>query len=94
MNHQLEQTLGNETWLRENEAALRRLFPDTWTHVHNLNILRIGFKLKLLGVDWRSVEEMKTILKYLQKIGAVQVQNIYQIRANPRNIFENNSLFA
>jgi hypothetical protein len=85
----LQHTLGNETWLRQNEAKLRALLPETWTHIENLNGLKLGFGLKLIGVDWRSPEEFGKVMLFLEKVGIIQRQNGYQVRANHRSIIEN-----
>ena len=53
----LIETLGNEAWLKENETKVKNLLPKTYTHINNLNGLKLGFNLKLLGVDWRSESE-------------------------------------
>lgn len=49
----LQSTIGNKEWLKINEAALKAMLPKTWTHMHNLDPVMIGYKLKLIGVDWR-----------------------------------------
>jgi hypothetical protein len=65
----LKETLGNEKWLRKNEDSLKKLLLETWTHMHNLNGLKIGFGLKLIGVDWRSDDELSKIMLWLEKVG-------------------------
>lgn len=76
----MKDTLGNEQWLRDNEVKIRELLPPTWTHMENLNCLKIGFGLKLLGIDWRSKEEFGRVMVFLEKIGMLQRRNVYQIR--------------
>lgn len=83
----MRDTLGNKHWLALNEPKLRDLLPETWTHMDNLNGLQIGYRLKLLGVDWRSEHEFALVMLFLEKVGIMQRQNDYQVRANPRNIF-------
>ena len=53
------QCLKDKTWLRDNEQKLRELLPPIWTHVANVQMLQVGFSLKLIGVDWRSTSEVK-----------------------------------
>ncbi len=65
----LSNTLGNKTWLLENEAALKNLLPVTWTHISNINGLKIGFGLKLLGVDWRSESDFGEVMVNLERVG-------------------------
>lgn len=87
----LKSTIGNEQWMRENESALKKLLPDTWTHMDNLSgqpILKTAFGFKLLGIDWRSAQEFEKVMVYLEKLGILQRQNGYQVRANPGSIFQ------
>lgn len=83
----LIETLGNEKWLRENEAKLKEMLPTTWTHMENLNGLQLGFRLKLLGVEWHSEQDFGRIMLFIEKVGMMQRQNGYQVRANPSSIF-------
>lgn len=83
----LIETLGNETWLKANEAKIKEMLPETWTHIGNLNGLKLGFHLKLIGVDWRSPDEFGRVMLFLEKAGMMQRQNGYQVRANPSSIF-------
>ena len=68
-------TLGNEQWIREHEVEIRKLLPDTWTHINNIHGLKLGFGLKLLGVDWRSDDEFGKVMVFLERIGILQRQN-------------------
>lgn len=83
----LQDTLGNEKWLQENEQAIKEMLPKTWTHMENLNVFQISFKLKLLGVDWRSEQDFGKIMVYLEKIG-IMLRDGFTIRANSRSIFK------
>jgi hypothetical protein len=87
MPGRFKDTLGNVNWLRVNEAALRALLPETWTHMDNLDGLKIGFGLKLLGIDWQSEDEFGKVMIFLEKVGILQRQNGYQVRANHLSIF-------
>ena len=82
----LKDTLGNEVWIKANEQAIRDMLPKTWTHVNNLNGLQLGFKLKLLGVDWRSEQEFGKVMVFLEKVG-MMFRNGYMVRRNPNSIF-------
>lgn len=84
----LKETIGNEAWVRENETKLKDLLPETWTHMHNLNGLKIGFGLKLIGVDWRSQDEFGKVMVWMEKIGIMIRQNTYQIQASNQSIFK------
>ncbi len=84
----LKDTLGDINWVREHEAEIKEIFPSTWTHMLNLNVLKIGFGLKLIGIDWRSDQEFTNIMVYLEKIGIILRQNTYQIQVSTRSIFK------
>lgn len=86
----LRLTLGNESWIRDNEDAIKRLLPDVWTHAENLagtGILRIAYGFKVLGIDWRTPDDFGKVMVYLEHLGILLRQNGYQVRANPRSIF-------
>lgn len=78
----LVSTLGNEDWMEANADALQRLLPATWTHMANLSLLRIGFELKVLGVDWRTEAELTNIMVFFERSGLMQREN-FLVRANP-----------
>lgn len=82
----LIKTLGNQEWLATNEAALKALLPETWTLVTNLNGPKLGWGLKLLGVDWRSEQEFGRVMVFLEKVQLMQRRD-YQVRANPGRVF-------
>lgn len=88
MSNDLRNTIGNEAWMRANEGAIKKLLPDVWTHMDNLNGLQLGCGLKLLGIPWYSIDEFGRIMLYLEKIGILQRQNGFQVRANPGSIFK------
>lgn len=90
MNHALQNTLGNDQWLRENESAIKKLFPAEWSHASRIDQLKLRWNLKLLGVDYRSEDEFIKILTFFAKIGFVQHDQDFleMIRANPDSVFE------
>lgn len=81
-----QNTLGNEQWLRDNESKVKAMLPETWTHISNLSALGIGYKLKVLGVDWRSEAEFGLIMVFLDKIG-LMLRDGMTIKRNPHSIF-------
>lgn len=83
----LMETLGNEAWLKANERAVKDMLPETWTHVGNLNGLQIGFRLKLLGIDWRSQDEFGRCMVYLERIGFM-LRDGMNVKRNPRSVFD------
>ena len=68
--------LADKDWLLKNESSLKDLFPEIWTHSANVNFLQLRFKLKLLGIDYRTEEDVSKILTFLTKIGIVEIRNM------------------
>lgn len=83
----LQDTLGNDEWLRANENALKDMLPETWTHINNLNGLQLGFNMKLLGIDWRSEEEFGLIMVFLELINFMLRDGV-TVKRNPHSIFK------
>lgn len=83
----LQDTLGNEPWIREKEDAIKAILPQTWTHMNNINILQLMYQLKLIGVDWRSQDRFVDVMVFLEKIG-ILIRDGMAVRANPHSIFQ------
>lgn len=77
----IKATLANKEWWTKNTAAVKDMLPSTWTHMENVNGLQLGFKMKLLGIDWRSEQEFAKVMIFFEKVGIMERQNMYQIRA-------------
>lgn len=61
-------TLRNTAWLEANRPALVGIFPETWTHAANVDFqVALGFRLKLLGLDFRSTPDLAECLAELEK---------------------------
>lgn len=82
----MKDNLGNEEWLRANEPRLKALFPETWTHMSNLSVLQIGYGLKLLGVDWRSQDELANVMTFLT-LARFCLLEVPLIKRNPHPLF-------
>jgi hypothetical protein len=83
----LLETLGNEAWLRANEQKVKDMLPETWTHVSNLNGMQLGYRMKLLGIDWRSEEQLAKVMVFLTKTGFL-LMNGQTVRRNPNSVFK------
>ena len=68
--------LRDTKWLKSNEKRLKDIFPKVWTHNANMNMLGVGYRLKLIGIDWRSQDQLASVLTFLTRIGIVEVQNM------------------
>jgi len=81
-----EQTLGSKDWLNQNETALREMFPETWTHVENMKLLPIMYRLKTLGVDWREENEIPEILTFFRNAGVYAMNASKQVMRNHKHL--------
>lgn len=77
----LQATLGNAEWMAANAEKIKAMLPETWTDVCNLNGLQLGFKMKLLGIDWRSVEEFAKTMTYFERVGLMKRDGLLVRRA-------------
>ena len=62
----LMKTIGDPKWLDENRGALLMLFPETFTHPGNINFLAMRYRLKLIGVDYKTDTEFAQCLVQLE----------------------------
>lgn len=79
-------TLGSETWLRDNEATVKALFPKEFTEISKLNGIFIGQQLRLLTIDWKTEKEFENIMVFFEKLGFL-VREGSQIKASERQVF-------
>ncbi|WP_426369295.1 hypothetical protein [Pseudocolwellia sp. HL-MZ7] len=82
----IQDTLGNESWLRSNENNVKALFPVKFTMIHHLNSIKLGSDLKNLGVDWHSEKEFEMIMVFLEKLGFI-IRDGKAVMRNPESIF-------
>ena len=68
------------TDVAKHRAALLQTFPETWTHVKNLNMLQIGFRLKVLGIDWRSNADLGAARVILTREGILEMDGVLMQR--------------
>lgn len=82
-------TFGNVEWMKKNEDKIKAELPETWTHIKNKEFspLALGFTLKVLGVDWRSEDDLVKIMLLLEQLRIVQREGS-TIRRSPDSIFE------
>lgn len=73
----LRDTLGNEQWIRDNASKIKEALPETWTDVRNINsMLQLGYRLKLIGIDWRSEDEFGRCMVFFERIGLMKRNGI------------------
>jgi hypothetical protein len=81
------ESINDPSWLLQNEERIRKVFPMAWTYFPNLTV-SLGYKLKLLGLDWRELSEFAQIMAKFASLGIIFQHNGY-IRINPKTIKEN-----
>jgi len=77
-----------DEWLLPYGEKIRLLFPETWTHQSNLNVVQLMFQFKLIGIDWRTQEQLAIILAASERLGFIlrNPENKFQIkRGAPRS---------
>ena len=87
MNPFLVFTLGNRVWLRANETEIKSILPQEWTDFRNVDHHLLGFKLKAIDIPWRNTKELGLIMYFFQRSGLMEVRNTYEVRANPKPVF-------
>jgi hypothetical protein len=85
----LKTTIFDLTWYTKNEDVIRDMFPEEWTHVSDLNLLKIGYLLKLRGVDWTSKEELAEVLAFLTTIKLIYAYEEIWFKANKNSCVDN-----
>ena len=83
----LKNTLANLDWLKANEDNLKSVLPNTWTHMREVNMFEIAYRLKLLGVDFGTPEDLVKVLQFIEQIGFM-VRKGYLVKANPNRVLK------
>lgn len=87
MSDLLRQTIGNEAWWSVHEDEVKALLPSKFVEMRDQTMaMRLGFGLKVLGVDWRTPDEFGGVMVMLEKLGVLQRLGT-QVRANPDRVF-------
>lgn len=89
-----DDTFDNVEWLQANEDKLRALIPEVPTEVDMGFFTRLGFQLKLMGVDWREIDEIPYVLARLHLFtfmlvaieGTMENPKKGMVRRNPEKI--------
>lgn len=65
----VQETIGCAEWVVENFVKLRDIFPPRRTQLTQQLILHLGFKMKCVGVDWRTQSEMGQAMVLCHHLG-------------------------
>ena len=64
-------TVADPYWLVAHWAELVSCLPKELEPINQEGLLRIGYRFKLFGIDWRSTEELAAYFVVLEKIGMI-----------------------
>jgi hypothetical protein len=78
----IEDTVGNLKWVQDNEEDIKKTLPQTWTHAANIQMMKFGYDLKLIGVEWTAIEQLPAMMLWFEHIG-ILLRNGAHCRANP-----------
>ena len=81
-----QQTMMDVDWMKIHEKAIKAALPVQWTPIDEINFTAIGFRLKVLGIEWDSLAELNSVLFFLEAIGIIE-REWRKIRGNPISIF-------
>lgn len=80
------ETILNLSWVIQNEDALKGIFPEDWTHVDCIDPIKLGFWIKVSGIDFRNEAQLQFALFLMQESRLLQRNGNY-IRRNPDRVF-------
>jgi hypothetical protein len=64
----LNEKLKDKKWFKENINNIKSIFPNTTTNINNLkNDPQFLYKLKIIGFDFKTDEDLFLILNFLNK---------------------------
>jgi hypothetical protein len=81
------QTIGDFNWMLKNEIQVKKVLPETWTHMHNIDSEKLMLELQLLGVNLHPVNDFIKIMVFFELIG-ILLRNVMSVRRNPHSIFD------
>lgn len=84
----LSDTLYNPVWVADNQGSILSMLPENWTPVDEHAALKTGFALKLIGIDWRTSDDLGFVMATLQQLGFLQQLNeppVYRRDPSARN---------
>ncbi len=62
------------------DLRLERFFSREWTHVSQIEWLKLLFALKLAGYDWSSIEDIAKICAFMERKGWIESNSEHCIR--------------
>jgi hypothetical protein len=80
-------TLYSVDWLISHHDRIMTYLPETWTHIDNIDYVKFGFQLNLLGVPWETKDHLIEIIHYLERLKMVNIKNEFQVVRNLDNVF-------
>lgn len=69
------------------EEAIKKLFPEVWTHISNIDMLPIRWQLKLMGFDYRSEQQFADLMASLEEKRLI-LREGHTIKRNPQQVYK------
>jgi hypothetical protein len=82
MSALLQQTIGNDHWMRANMHRVRAVLPQVWTPTDSPTLTRIGKGLREIGIAWETGPELSKTYQLFLRTG-VLVQQGDKIKVAP-----------
>lgn len=70
----VQETIGNPQWVVQHYVQVRDIFPAERQLMTQSDMIRVGFKMKLLGIDWRSENELAQVMVLCYHLGMYHQQ--------------------
>lgn len=84
MTSALQSTLGNFTWVDQHKEALKALLPLDWTPFNDAFGLPFMYRIKLLGIDYRSDHDVASMLAMFETSGLLlHDRDSHTFKVNP-----------
>lgn len=67
----LRATIGDSQWMQANQASILEPIPSSWVSAGELE-LPLGCRLRSLGVNWTTTNDLVIAFMYLERLGLVE----------------------
>ena len=91
MKHMVESpyadNLYSRNWILQNYLDIMECFPETWTHIDNVDLFLLGTQMQSLDVPWEDSDDLKRMIEYFIVLGLIIRKDTYQIKKSNNNPF-------
>ena len=79
--------LGSLVWLSQHQDTIKSCLPQEWKKPELADLVRLGFHLKIAGLDWHHETDLPKIMAYLSFLGVIHHRRTddlgVQVKVNP-----------